>query len=39
MIKKVEIADKKELMNSSEFNDVILARTELKKTSIAAFKT
>ena len=33
------MADKKELMNSSEFNNAILAGAELKKTSNAAFKT
>jgi len=33
------MTDKKELMNSSEFNDAILAGAELKKTSNAAFKT
>ena len=33
------MADKKELMNSSEFNDAILAGAELKKTSNAVFKT
>ena len=40
MTKAAKMAkDKKELMNSAEFNDAILAGAELKKTSTARFKT
>jgi hypothetical protein len=37
MLKMAE--SKKELMNSEEFNEAILAGAELKKTSTARFKT